>query len=164
MKKKTDEQILELQKQVEEWKNKYLRALADYQNLEKRTFQEKEATRRFAVEIFLGRLLPVVDTLERAQDHLHNQGLALALKEFFALLHEQGVEKIKSVGREFNPHEMECVEVVDGEENKVVEEVLPGYRLQGKVLRIAQVKVGKRERNEHAEELAKEQLAKGDYM
>ncbi|MFZ5845080.1 MAG: nucleotide exchange factor GrpE, partial [Patescibacteria group bacterium] len=111
MKKKTDEQILELQKQVEEWKNKYLRALADYQNLEKRTFQEKEATRRFAVEIFLGRLLPVVDTLERAQDHLHNQGLALALKEFFALLHEQGVEKIKSVGREFNPHEMECVEV-----------------------------------------------------
>lgn len=143
MKKKHDEQVGELNKQAEEWKNKYLRALADYQNLEKRTHADKEETRKFAVAVFLERLLPVVDTLERAQGHLSDTGLALALKELAAILSEFGVERMKTEGQAFNPHEMECVEAVDGKENEVVEEVLPGYRLHGKLLRVAQVKVGK---------------------
>ncbi|MEK7129554.1 MAG: nucleotide exchange factor GrpE [Patescibacteria group bacterium] len=143
MKKKHDEQLEELKKQAEEWKNKYLRALADYQNLEKRTWQDKEETRKFAVSVFLERLLPVVDTLERAQGHLSDTGLALALKELTALLGEFGVERMATEGRAFNPHEMECIEVVEGKANEVIEEVLPGYRLHGKILRVAQVKVGK---------------------
>lgn len=164
MKRKTEEQPAELKKQLEEWKGKYLRALADYQNLEKRTHAQIEETRKFAVEIFLKRLLPVLDTLERAQQHLADHGLALVLKEVATLLSEYGVEKIKTHGRAFNPHEMECIEVVDGEENRVMEEVMPGYRLQGKVLRVAKVKVGKSQIDEKAEKLAKEQLQKGDYM
>lgn len=143
MKKKSDEQIETLQRQIEELKAKYLRALADYQNLEKRAAAEKEETRKFAVELFLKRLLPVVDTFERAQRHLNDQGLALALKEMSALLEEYNAVKMEVVGKVFNPHEMECLEVVKGEENKVVEEVLPGYRLREKALRVAQVKVGK---------------------
>lgn len=143
--KKRDENkhIEDIKKQVEEWKSKYLRALADYQNLEKRTRNEKEETRRFAVQIFLERLLPVIDTLERATKHLNDQGLILALKEFETALSEFGVTKIETVGRVFNPHEMECIEVVEGEANKVIEEVLPGYKLHGKILRVAKVKVGK---------------------
>ncbi len=145
--KKHDDQTKqkdELKKHAEEWKAKYLRALADYQNLEKRTHSEKEESRRFAIEVFLERLLPVIDTLERATRHLNDQGLALALKEFEAALSEFGVTKIETVGRVFNPHEMECVEVVGGEENKVVEELQPGYRLHDKILRVAKVKVGKK--------------------
>ncbi len=144
--KKHDDQT----KHIEEWKSKYLRALADYQNLEKRTHSEKEETRRFAIQIFLERLLPVIDTLNRATKHIDDQGLALALKEFEAALSEFGVTKIETAGKLFNPHEMECIEVVDlpageagGEENKVVEEVQSGYRLHDKILRVAQVKVGK---------------------
>lgn len=144
MRKKTDENIEELKKQIDEWKNKYLRALADYQNLEKRTHADKEETRKFAVAVFLERLLPVADTLEKAQGHLKDQGLALALKELDVLFSEFGVSRIETLGQVFNPHEMECVEVVDGKENDVVEEVLPGYRLHGKLLRVAQVKVGKK--------------------
>lgn len=126
----------------EDWKSKYVRALADYQNLEKRTYSEKEETRRFAVQVFLERLLPVVDTLEKATAHLHDQGLMLAIKELEAVLLEFGVTKIETVGKPFNPHEMECVEVVPGEENKVIEETQAGYKLHDKILRVAQVKVG----------------------
>lgn len=133
--------------EVEEWKNKYLRALADYQNLEKRTHTEKEETRKFAVQIFLARFLPVADTLAKAQQHLSDSGLGLALKELDALLSEFGVEKIETMGKAFNPHEMECIEVVAGNDNEVVNELLPGYRLHGKVLRVAQVKVGKKQSN-----------------
>lgn len=143
MKKKTDEQHSEHNKEVEEWKSKYLRALADYQNLERRSQEEKERVRTFAAEIILTRLVPVVDTLGKAQEHLKDAGLDLALRELWAVIEEQGVEKIETVGKVFNPHEMECIEVVEGAENEVVEETLSGYRFRGKVLRVAQVKVGK---------------------
>ncbi len=145
MKKQEDQtkHIEELQKQAEEWKTKYVRALADYQNLEKRTYAEKEEIRKYAAETILERLLPVLDSFELAQKHLNDQGLVLALKKWYAFLAERGVERIDTVGREFNPHEMECVEVVIGEDNNVIEEVLPGYKLFDKVLRVAQVKVGR---------------------
>lgn len=132
-------------KKHDDWKNKYVRALADYQNLEKRTHSEKEETRKFAVEVFLRSLLPVVDTLEKAGKHVGDEGLNLGLRELWTILSDFGVTKIETSGKVFNPHEMECIEVVAGEENKVIEELLPGYKLHDKVLRVAQVKVGKKE-------------------
>ena len=60
---------------------------------------------------------------------------------------------------------MECMEVVkSNQENEVVEEVRKGYTLGEKVLRVAQVKVGKRDIDQQVEELAKEELQKGDYI
>lgn len=144
MKKKIDEHIEALQKEIEAWKNKYLRALADYQNLEKRKNEEIHATRQFAGEILLIKILPVVDTFERALVHLKDSGLTLGIKEFHAFLSDAGVKKIDVVGKPFNPHEMECIEVVQGEDTIVMEETLPGYTLHGKVIRVAQVKVGKK--------------------
>ena len=143
MKKKIDDQHEELHKHIEEWKAKYLRALADYQNLEKRSHEDKQEIYRYAAERILLKLLPVLDTLEKAQNHLADTGLALVLKEFHAVLLDQGVGRIDVIGKEFNPHDMECVEVVEGEDNIVVEEVLPGYTLHGKMLRVAKVKVGR---------------------
>ncbi len=142
--KKTDEQIEELQKQLDEWKQKYLRALADYQNLERRGREEKSEVHTYATEIILTRLLSVLDTFLKAGDHLKDAGLDLAIKQFLMIFVELGVERIDVLGKPFNPHEMECVEVVDGEEGKVIEEVLPGYQFRGKILRVAQVKVGKK--------------------
>jgi molecular chaperone GrpE len=141
MKKKTDAQI-------EEWKNKYLRALADYQNLERRTREEKEEVRKYAAELIIGRMLSVVDTFAKVKEHIKDTGFDLAYKEMVAVLEEQGVKHIDVVGREFNPHEMECIEVVKGENNIVIEETLPGYRIHGKILRVAQVKVGKEMAND----------------
>ncbi len=137
MKKQVDDHI-------DEWKNKYLRALADYQNLEKRKGEEIGQVRRFAGEALIVKLLPIVDTFERAQAHVNDPGLGLALKELETFLEEAGVKKMEVVGKPFSPHEMECIEVVDGQDTIVVEELLPGYLLHGKVIRIAHVKVGKR--------------------
>lgn len=144
IKQKANEELEGLKGQVEELKNKYLRALADYQNLEKRTSEQVGEARRFASEHILLRLLPVVDTFSKVKEHVKDAGLELALKELHAVLSEQDVERIAVVGKLFDPHEMECIEVVDGKDNEVAEESLPGYRFRGKVLRVAQVKVGRK--------------------
>lgn len=130
--------------EAEEFKGKYLRALADYQNLERRISEEREQIRRFASEVLLVRLFTAIDTLKRVKEHIKDAGIDLAYKEFMAILHEQGIEQIQTVGLPFNPHEMECIEVVEGVDNQVIEELLPGYKLHGKVLRVARVKVGKK--------------------
>jgi molecular chaperone GrpE len=136
MKKKHEEPVID-------WKSKYLRALADYQNLEKRTQEEKQEIRKYAAENIAARLLPALDTLTKASTHIKDTGLEMALKELSAVLSEQGVEKIEVVGKPFDPHLMECIEVVAGTDNIVAEELLPGYRLHDKIVRIAQVQVGK---------------------
>ena len=129
-------------REAEEWKMKYMRALADYQNLEKRSSARVTEVRQFAGEIILSRLLPVVDTFGKVKDHLNDPGLDLAYKELVSVLVEQGVERIEVLGRQFDPTHMDCIEVVEGKENQVMEEVAPGYRFRGKVLRVARVKVG----------------------
>lgn len=136
-----------LEQQVEEWKVKYVRALADYQNLEKRSEERVSDVRKYAAEIILLRLLPVVDTFGKVREHIHDPGLDLAYKELLSVLTEQGVEKIEVVGRAFDPTEMDCLEVVSGPDNQVMEEVMPGYRFRGKVLRVSRVKVGAKEPN-----------------
>ena len=152
MKKKDDtnqdnQRLEELQKHVEEWKSKYLRALADYQNLEKRKSDEVQEIRRFAGEFIIVRLLPIVDTFEKALKHIQDKGISLALKQLYTFLEEQDVHKLDVVGKSFNPTEMECIEVVDGKDESVLEEILPGYTLNGKIIRIAKVKVGKKMMN-----------------
>lgn len=146
-KQNVDREVEDLKKQIEEWKGKYLRALADYQNLERRVREEKEEVRRYAAELILGRMLPFADTLKRVTEHVDDMGLTLALKELYAVLQEQGVEKMQVAGKPFDPHEMECIEVGEGEDGKVIGELLPGYTFKGKVLRVAQVKVGKKMSN-----------------
>jgi molecular chaperone GrpE len=139
----TDKKKEEQQKQIDELNNKYLRALADYQNLERRSEEEKVSVRRYAAEEILKRILPVIDIFQKANDHLKDAGLSMGIKEWNAVLEEQDVIRIKTVGHPFNPHEMECVEVVEGMDSIVIEETLSGYKIGDKILRIAQVKVGK---------------------
>lgn len=140
-KKKIREQITEVQL----WKDKYLRALADYQNLEKRVAEKREEEERLAIKNFILKLLPVVDDLERAEANLKNEGLSIALKELKNLLRSEQVEKIEVIGKKFDSRMMECVEVEEGEDKDsiVVEQLLPGYKMGDKVIRVAQVKVGK---------------------
>jgi len=127
------------------WKEKYIRALADYQNLEKRVREEQNQVRMFAGLVVIEKLLPVVDLLEKAQEHLKDQGLELALKELYLFFKAIGVAKIDVLGKLFDPYTMDCVEIVeDGEENKVVSVITPGYRMHEKLIRPAKVTVGKK--------------------
>ena len=136
-----------LKKQVEEFENNYRRALADYQNLQKRVQEEKSEWIRSANRELILRILTVLDTLMLAQQHVKEQGLEVSVQQFLDILKSEGVTKIETVGHEFNPHLMECITTEPGEENKVLEEIRTGYMLYDKVLRPAQVKVGKGKEN-----------------
>lgn len=136
-------EIKKLRKQVEEAENNWRRALADYQNLEKRTVQEREKFVKWANATLIDKLLGVLDTLEKAVDHLKDKGLKLALDQFRIVLESEGLKEVKTVAEEFNPETMDAVEMVKGNKNKVVEVVLKGYMLNDKILRPAKVKVGR---------------------
>ncbi|PJC28010.1 nucleotide exchange factor GrpE [Candidatus Shapirobacteria bacterium CG_4_9_14_0_2_um_filter_39_11] len=127
---------------ITDLENKWKRALADYANLEKRIEKEKEDFVKFANAQLLDKILNVLDDLESAEKHLKDKGLTLAGNRFREIFKEEGVEEIEVLGRNFDPELMDAVETVDGPKNKVVEVVLKGYKLYGKVLRPAKVKVG----------------------
>lgn len=135
----------DLQEELEACENKYRRALADYQNLQKRVGEEKQDWVRAANKELLLRLLPVLDTLMLASQHVDDQGLKVSINQFLDALKSEGVIKIEAEGKEFDPHLMECVSIEDGEENKVLEEARKGYMIYDRILRPAQVKVGKGE-------------------
>lgn len=133
------------QLQVEELTNRWKRALADYQNLEKRYEREKNDFVQYANANLILKLLSVLDHLQKALEHLKDDGLSLAIRQLWRVLEEEGLEEIKALGEDFNPAEMEAVEVVkDDRDGKVVEEILKGYKLKGKVIRVAKVKIGER--------------------
>lgn len=132
----------ELETKVEDFENKYKRALADYQNLERRVANERQELVKSANRDLLLRLLPALDTLILASQHIGDEGLKLAIVQFQDSIKSVGVEIIETQGKNFDPKFMECVQTQDGEEGKVLEEVRAGYKLFDNVLRPAQVKVG----------------------
>lgn len=139
---KVSKDLEELKVKAEDFENKYKRVLADYQNLERRVANERQELVKSANRDLLLRLLPALDTLILASQHIQDEGLKLAITQFENSLESVGVKKIEAKEKSFDPKFMECVETQEGEEGKVLEEVRAGYMLFDKVLRPAQVKVG----------------------
>src|SRR5665811_1135759 len=126
----------------DEFENQLKRSLADYKNLEKRVAKDRGNWIKLANKQILIRLLPALDALLLAEKHTKDEGVSLSIKTFIDALREEGVERIEVKGKDFDPLLMECVQVVEGEEGKVIEEVKSGFILYDKVLRPAQVIVG----------------------
>lgn len=139
--KQETEELAEKSKELED---QLKRVLADYQNLEKRVAEERKEWIKSANKELILRLLPVLDTLMLVSNHVQDEGLRLSIQQFLDVLRNEGVERIETVGCEFNPETMECVEAQEGEEGKVLEEVRGGFTILGKTLRAAMVKVGRR--------------------
>lgn len=138
------QEIDERQLELDTVKNQLVRALADYQNQNKRFQEERAQIFTAASQNVLENLIPVLDILEKAQVHVQDQGLAMAIGQFKKVLSDEGLEEI--VPKLHNPfdHEiMEVVESVQGEEKDTVAEVvLNGWKFKdGKVVRFAKVKV-----------------------
>ena len=139
MKKTTDDS-----NENEEINNKYLRSLADYQNLEKQTQIWREEFVKFANQNLIVQLLEILDHLETAQANLQDDGLQLIVDKLKVILKNSGLEEIEVLGTEFNPVLEEAVEVIPGQENNKITEVkTKGYKLNGKVIRPAKVVVSK---------------------
>lgn len=133
------------------------RIQADFENYRKRSQKEKEEFGRYANEDLVLRILPVKDNLSLATEHLPKKmrddnwvrGVLQIEKQLEQILAQEGVEKIESLGRHFDPHLHEAVEEVESERppGEIVEEVLAGYQLSDKVIRPAKVKVSKKDKN-----------------
>jgi molecular chaperone GrpE len=132
------------EEEAESAEDKYKRALADYQNLVKQTAKEKSEFAKYALTDFLHNVLPIYDHLKLSLQGLSEeeaqnpwaQGVKYVLKQFKEVLAAHGIEEIKTVGEAFDHATMEAV---DGTGEQVKQEVMPGYRLNGKLIRAAKV-------------------------
>jgi molecular chaperone GrpE len=145
----------EKEKELEELRDLYIRKLAEFDNYRKRTQREfVELVRNANADLIL-QILPVVDDFERSLKALEGQnenfsafaeGVRMIYQKLMGVLEKQGVKKIESVGKPFDPEKHEAllqVEAEGVEPNTVVEEHQPGYFLNDKVLRHAKVIVSK---------------------
>ena len=136
--------------ELETVKGMLARALADYDNLSKRTERERQSLGQIAAVGIVVKLLPILDGLEMAQEHLKDAGLAISISDFKKILSEEGLDEIKpKEGDEFNENEMEAIEVVPGEsDNKVSKVSMIGWKFRdGTIVRHAKVVVTKKELN-----------------
>ena len=138
----------------EELKAQLTRCLADYQNLINRVEREKTEIVARANKDLVENFLPVLDNLTRAQKHLDDEGLGMAIAEFEGVLREAGVLRIEiKTGDRFDENIHEVGEVVDllvggGDSGVVAEVTRQGYKwIDGTVLRPARVKVYKQSKN-----------------
>jgi len=146
-KNKTKPAEEKVQKELELVKGMLARTLADYDNLGKRVDRERADLGKIASIGIVVRLLPIIDNLESAQVHLKDQGLAISILEFKKVLDEVGFSEIKpNAGETFDENLMEAIEVVPGESNNTIAEViLVGWKYEdGSVVRHAKVKVNKK--------------------
>ena len=133
----------------DEFKNRYVRVLADFENFRKRTEREKADFFRYAVANVLKDVLPVLDNFDRALDHAEegdefHKGVSLIYKQLYDVLQRHGLKPIEESGVAFDPniHEAVVREEDDSVPNHSVTAVLQkGYFLHDRLLRPALVKV-----------------------
>lgn len=145
-------------KNYDELNDRYLRILAELENTKKRLEKEKIDSIRYANDRLLLEFLPILDNLEIAEKHIKEakdfkavqEGVDMIQVQIQIFLKDIGVEKIKTVGLKFDPHQHEVVEIeepVDEDGGVITEELKPGYRINGRLLRPALVKIGKGVKN-----------------
>lgn len=141
-----------LQNERNEINNQLLRTMADFQNYRKRTEQEKSLVRQYATESLIMTLLPVMDNFERTVKAAENGGSMESLvggvkaidKQIKIIVEQQGVSRIPAVGQKFDSDLHEALALVptdEFEEETIIEEIEPGYRMGDKVIRHAKVRV-----------------------
>ncbi|MDA0079288.1 nucleotide exchange factor GrpE [Brachyspira hyodysenteriae] len=148
--------IEELENESADMKNKYMYAMAEAENIRKRTAKEKADSIKRANKGLLLSLLTFMDNFERAlkageqdsnvQGSEYYKGIELIHKQFIDFMHDNGVSEIESLGEEFDPNVHEAltmIEVPDIDKEKVVEVYAKGYKLNDELLRTAKVVVGK---------------------
>lgn len=130
----------------------YIRLAADFDNYRKRQEQERECLLKYGAEDTIKKLLVVIDTIERAEKSFKEIDDPEKLKESFLAVHKQfmdvleklGVEKIETVGKEFDPNIHEAVMQTSTNEHPdhtIIAELQSGYKLCDKIIRPALVNV-----------------------
>lgn len=143
LKEKLDQCQEEKQANLTGWQ----RAQADFINYRRRQEEQMSEWSKMFGEGLLKDILPVLDTLDASIAHSgeSENGLVGVRDQLMKILAKHGLVEMKSVGEKFNPEYHEAIEQVEGEgeEETIVEEVQRGYLLNGKIIRVARVKVTK---------------------
>jgi len=143
-----------LNEALQQAKDQTLRTQAEMQNLRRRVDRDVENAHKFALEKFVGELLPVVDNLERAlatidaDENLSGarEGIELTLKSFLGVLDGHKVKQVEPTGEHFNPDFHQAISMVpnpDVAANTVIEVFQKGYTLNDRLVRPAMVVVSK---------------------
>lgn len=145
--------IEDQQKQIDEYKNRWYRAQADFDNFRKRTQKEIQDIHLYAGEQLINDILPVVDNFERAMDSIEDRegpiykGIQLIYQQLKKVLEKYDVKEIDAQGKTFDPRFHEAVMQVESQEyenDTVIEVLQKGYLFHTKVIRPSMVKVAKK--------------------
>lgn len=140
----------------EDFKEKFYYLAAEFENARKRFDREREKFVKYGNEKILKSLLDVVDNLDRTLSSIQNDedekvkniahGIGMVQDQFIKVLIDNGLEKIDSLGKEFDPnfHEAMAQQPTEGKkDNEVVQVYQDGYMLNGRLLRAAKVIIAK---------------------
>jgi len=154
-KKSSKEQLAELEAQIEESKDKYLRLFAEFENYRKRTTKEKLELMSTAAESTLKTILPILDDFDRAKlsaddensPEQFSDGVKLVYDKLYAQLGIKGLKQMESTGEDFDPELHEAITEIPAPDKKMVGKIIDtvekGYYLNEKIIRHAKVVVGK---------------------
>ena len=136
--------------QLQESKEAFLRLQAEFANYKRRSDEEKQKTYSMAVADVMKNLVGVFDDFELALSHdtsgdEFRKGMELVYAKLYQMAEDKGLKKIPSTGNPFDPtcHEVLLTEESDQPSQHIVEELQPGYTVDGRVIRSAKVKVSK---------------------
>lgn len=160
-KQKTEEYV------PNEWEIKYVRLQAEFENFRQRLRKEKEEWQEIANARLLKEIVEIMDNFQLALESIKHtrkkdaiiEGVQMIYKQFENLLEKEGVVKMETIGKNFDPNLHEAVgieEVSNGEDNVILKEISPGYLFKNRLLRPARVivskKIQKKEVDEHGED------------
>ncbi|MFQ5445576.1 MAG: nucleotide exchange factor GrpE [Saprospiraceae bacterium] len=148
------EKIEELQQQLGELKEKYMRLYAEFENYKKRTIREKIDWMKTAAQDTMSALLPVLDDFDRARKFAEDNdgegwsdGVELLYHKLYSTLKSKGLHPMESTGETFDPEFHDAITEIAAPSNKmkgkVIDTIEKGYRLNEKIIRHAKVVVGK---------------------
>jgi len=151
--KELQDELIVLEKTLQESHNKLLMAHAEIENTRRRAQQDLEKAHKYGIENFVKSLLPVVDSLEKALENIHAEihnavieGVELTLKIFLDTLEKFGVEQLNPLNEPFNPQFHEAMSMQENKEvdpNTVIAVLQKGYTLNSRLIRPAMVMVSK---------------------
>jgi len=139
-----------LQKELERYKDVASRAQAELQNAKMRMEKESGELRKFVAEGVILKLLPTIDNLQRAVQHLPKEleknewvkGVVSTEQQLLKELESLGLKRFTSKDQPLDSGRHEVLMQVEGEEGIVIDVIEDGYELNGKVIRPAKVKAG----------------------
>lgn len=146
------DKVEQLESELQESSNRYLRLQADYDNFRRRTREEKIQEKKLRAQDLVQDLLPVLDNFKRALEidvtneeaKSLKQGMEMVYRNLQEAMKKEGVEEIESLNQPFDPnlHQAVMQDAVEGVEPNIVVDVFQaGYSLNGRVIRPAMVKV-----------------------